>query len=256
MNDPRRPQADHGRHRSQRPVADTDRQKATRPNLDNLRKRAKTLVRQHREGFYPLAAKLRLAVPRFAKLSDREILDAPFTLADAQRLVAREAGYADWALAAKELGKMSIATTPAASVPETARLCIAYPQLFVADVPRAAKFYEKTLGFSIAYLYGEPPFYALVTRDGIGLNLRCVVPPPVDSALREKKSLLGASIITNGVKALFLEFKERGADLAQTLTEQPWGATDFIVRDPDGNLLCFASPASENDRRWSAAPPG
>lgn len=32
--------------------------------------------------------------------------------------------------------------------------------------------------------------------------------------------------------------------------------TDFIVRDPDGNLLCFASPASDNDSQWSAAPPG
>jgi catechol 2,3-dioxygenase-like lactoylglutathione lyase family enzyme len=246
--------------RHQRPVADADRQKAVtpkagRPNLDNLRKRAKTLVRQHRDRYHPVAARLRQAVPRFAELSDRAILDAPFTLADAQRVVARDAGYADWALATKELRKMSKATTkPAARSPETARLCIAYPQLFVADVPRSAQFFEQTLGFSIEYLYGEPPFYGLVSRDGIGLNLRCVAPAPIDPALREKESLLAANIVAEGVKALFLEFKKRGADFAQTLTEQPWGATDFIVRDLDGNLLCFASPASDNDKRWSAAP--
>jgi uncharacterized glyoxalase superfamily protein PhnB len=43
-------------------------------------------------------------------------------------------------------------------------------------------------------------------------------------------------------KPLFLEFKEAGADFRLTLTRQPWGAQNFIVRDPDGNLLLFSSP--------------
>jgi hypothetical protein len=30
----------------------------------------------------------------------------------------------------------------------------------------------------------------------------------------------------------------------QTLKQRPWGARNFIVRDPDGNLLLFASPAN------------
>ena len=121
------------------------------------------------------------------------------------------------------------------------RLCIAYPQLFVADVQRAAEFYEQKLGFSIAYLYGAPPFYGLVTLDDVGLNLRCVAPAPIDPALRERDSLLSANIVVEGVKVLFLELQSRGVDFAQMLKEQPWGATDFIVRDIDGNLLCFAS---------------
>jgi catechol 2,3-dioxygenase-like lactoylglutathione lyase family enzyme len=121
------------------------------------------------------------------------------------------------------------------------RLRIAYPQLFVADVQRAAEFYEQKLGFSIAYLYGTPPFYGLVTLDDVGLNLRCVVPPPIDAALRARESLLSANIVVEDVKALFLELQKRGVDFAQALKQQPWGATDFIVRDPDGNLLCFAS---------------
>src|SRR5262249_6084571 len=121
------------------------------------------------------------------------------------------------------------------------RLRIAYPQLFVADVQRAAEFYVQKLGFSIAYLYGAPPFYGLVTLDDVGLNLRCVASPLIDPSLRERESLLGANIVVDGVKALFLEFQRRGVDFAQTLKEQPWGATDFVVRDIDGNLLCFAS---------------
>jgi catechol 2,3-dioxygenase-like lactoylglutathione lyase family enzyme len=130
-----------------------------------------------------------------------------------------------------------------------ARLRIAYPQLFVADVASAAEFYERKLGFSIAYLYGAPPFYGLVVLDDVGLNLRFVPTPPIDGALREQESLLSANIVVEGVKALFLEMQMRGVDFAQTLKEQPWGATDFIVRDIDGNLLCFASPVDPTHAR-------
>jgi catechol 2,3-dioxygenase-like lactoylglutathione lyase family enzyme len=123
----------------------------------------------------------------------------------------------------------------------TPGLCVAYPQLFVADVPRSAKFFNEKLGFGTEYLYGEPPFYGLVTRNGVGLNLRHVDAPVIDPALRERESLLSASIPTEGVKALFLEFQARGVDFAQTLKLQPWGAHDFIVRDLDGNLFGFGS---------------
>jgi uncharacterized glyoxalase superfamily protein PhnB len=225
--------------------------KLDRPNLENLRKRAKTLVRQHRDRYYPVAAKLRLAVSRFATLSDEMILDASFTLGDAQWVVAREAGYADWAQATKELRNMPTTSKQAQSEPPTPRLRIAFPQLFVADVRRAAAFYEEKLGFSIAYLYGEPPFYGLVMRDGVGLNLRYVAAPPIDQTVRERESVLSANIVVENVKALFLELQRRGVDFAQALKEQPWGATDCIVRDVDGNLLCFASPVDDTPRNQS-----
>ena len=216
-------------------------------NLENLRKRAKTLVRQHRDRYHPVAAKLRAAELRFAAMSDHAILDAPFTLADAQALVAREVGYPDWDHATRALAAQAPTPTPRATTAEeeVARLRIAFPQLFVADVSRTAEFYEKTLGFSIAYVYGEPPFYGLVTRDGVGLNLRWVPSPPISPVLCEQESLLSANIVVDGVKALYLDLQRRGADFAQRLKEQPWGATDFIVRDLDGNRICFASPTRD-----------
>ena len=41
--------------------------------------------------------------------------------------------------------------------------------------------------------------------------------------------------------ALFLA--AAGVAFAQPLKHEPWGARDFIVRDPDGNLVLFAGPA-------------
>jgi catechol 2,3-dioxygenase-like lactoylglutathione lyase family enzyme len=128
-----------------------------------------------------------------------------------------------------------------ASAATRPRLACAYPQLFVSDVEATAKFYVNVLGFKLIYLYGKPPFYGLVERDGAGLNFRHVDAPIVDQALRERESYLSASIPVYGVEALYDELKARGAPLAQDLKVQPWGAKDFIVRDPDGHMICFGS---------------
>ncbi len=45
------------------------------------------------------------------------------------------------------------------------------------------------------------------------------------------------------IQRLFLEFQSAGVAFHQTLQKQPWGARNFIVKDPDGNLLLFAGPA-------------
>lgn len=71
-------------------------------NLENLRKQAKQILRWHREGHYPVAATIRAALPRFCDLTDRAVLAAPFSLADAQAVIARQNGFEDWAALKKE----------------------------------------------------------------------------------------------------------------------------------------------------------
>lgn len=208
-------------------------------NLENLKKRAKTLVKQHRTGHYPVATRLRLGLSRFADLSDKAILAAPFVLADALEVVAREEGFSSWVNASRESKNMPKAQSSNAN-DDTPRLVAAYPQARVADVTCAAEFYREKLGFRVVYLYGEPPFYGLVARDGAWINLRHV-DTPERSRREDEADVLMANIPVHGIKRLYLELRTRGVDFAQTLKEEPWGATDFIVRDPDGNLLCFAS---------------
>jgi len=48
---------------------------------------------------------------------------------------------------------------------------------------------------------------------------------------------------SDAIKQLFLEFQAAGVAFNQPLKREPWGAKDFIVQDPDGNLLLFAGPA-------------
>jgi uncharacterized glyoxalase superfamily protein PhnB len=117
----------------------------------------------------------------------------------------------------------------------------AEPQLFVADIERAIRFYVGALGFETAFVHGDPPFYAQVVRDGARLNLRHVDQPAFDESFRKTEpDALSATLAIDDAAALFAEFQRAGATFHQPLKHEPWGAQTFIVADPDGNLLCFA----------------
>jgi len=120
-----------------------------------------------------------------------------------------------------------------------AALRSAEPQLFVADIQRSCDFFTAKLGFAVVFLHGNPPFYGQVGRDGARLNLRHVDAPLVDQALRERQDYLSASINVDDVSRLYDEFQRASVPFHQTLRKEPWGATTFIVKDPDGNLLLF-----------------
>jgi len=208
------------------------------PTLETLKKQAKLLVRRHRERLHTVAPQIRSGSPRFAGLTDAEVLDAPFTLADAQALIAAERGYPSWAaLKAGMAAETKAKSPPRAGARPKLRLVEA--TLFVADIGAACRWFEEVLGFSTVFAYGEPPFFGQVARDGVPINLRYACEPVFAGDVREREDLFGAMVGVSGVKALYEEFKARGAVFHQGLKRHPWGAIDFVVKDPDGNLISF-----------------
>ena len=214
------------------------------PSLENLRKQAKLILRWHRERHYPVAAQIRQLVPRFLNMSDSEILAASFKLSDAQEMVARQHGFDSW-----QALKTGLSTTSrkVKSSPSKATIVDAEPQLLVADIKRSCELFCKKLGFSLVFSYGSPPYYAQVARDAARLNLKCVEERQIESTVRDREELLSVSMTVataDEIKLLFLEFQSAGVTFRQTLKRQPWGAKNFVVKDPDGNLLLFAGPAN------------
>jgi catechol 2,3-dioxygenase-like lactoylglutathione lyase family enzyme len=215
-------------------------------NLENLKKQAKLVLRWHRERYYPVAAEIRAALPRFRDLSDRDILAQNFKLSDAQEMVARQSGFDSW-----QALKAGIDTMPREASQRQdnkshgAGIAMTAAQLFVADIKTSCDFFTEKLGFAIVFVYGEPPFYAQVKRDRGMLNLRHMDRPVIDPALRDREILLSADMAVETaeeIKQLFLEFQAKGVTFFQTLKKEPWGARTFIVKDVDGNLLLFAGP--------------
>jgi uncharacterized glyoxalase superfamily protein PhnB len=214
------------------------------PNLENLKKQAKLILRWHRERHYPVAAQIRGYLPRFLNMPDSEILAASFKLSDAQEMVARQQGFDGWR--AMKIG-LSATSPKVKSSSSKATIVSAEPQLFVTDIQRSCEFFREKLGFSLVFSYGKPPYYAQVGRDVARLNLRCVERPVMESTVRDRRELLSVSMTVataDEIKLLFLEFQSAGIAFHQTLKKQPWGAKNFVVKDPDGNLLLFAGPAN------------
>jgi len=218
------------------------------PNLENLKKQAKVILRWHRERHYPVAAQIRGNLPRFLNMPDSEILTASFKLGDAQEMVARQQGFDSWQALKTGLSKtpLKVKSSPSKSSLSKATIVSAEPQLFVTEIKKSCEFFCEKLGFSLVFSYGKPPYYAQVGRDAARLNLRCVE-RPVESTVRDREELLSVSMTVataHEIKLLFLEFRSAGVAFHQTLKKQPWGARNFVVKDPDGNLLLFAGPAN------------
>jgi catechol 2,3-dioxygenase-like lactoylglutathione lyase family enzyme len=206
------------------------------PTLETYRKQAKLLLRWHREGNYSIGGRVR-KLKRYESLTDADVLSLKFTLALAQEIVAIEAGHQDWA----ELKAAANVTKSPRAKSGAPELKNAIPVLLVRDVASSANFFKEKLGFQIDFLHGVPPFYGAVSRDGACLHMRCVQEPRFAQAAADEESLISVFIEVSNVQALFEEFKERKVEFAQKLTKQAWGGTDFHIRDPDGNVICFVT---------------
>ena len=118
-------------------------------------------------------------------------------------------------------------------------------QLFVTDIKASCDFFTDKLGFAIDFVYGDPPFYGQVRRDNAQLALRLICEPVFVGDIREREHLLSASITVDTadeIKQLFLDFQAAEVRFHQALKKEPWGARDFVILDPDGNLILFAGP--------------
>lgn len=213
------------------------------PNLENLKKQAKQYLRWHRDRYHPVAAEIRAALPRFRHLDDHQVLDASFKLSDAQELVARQLGYEGW----QALKAGALTMNAKAKQPNIAPvLSGTEAQLYVTDMKASTEFFTSKLGFTVDFMYGDPPYYGLVKRDCARLCLRLVCEPVFVGDIRKREHLLSASITVDTadeIKQLFLDFQAAGVSFHQALKKEPWGARNFIVVDPDGNLMLFAGPA-------------
>ena len=211
------------------------------PTLEAYRKQAKQLVRWHREGNHSVGGRIR-GLSRYRSLTDKQALALKFPLAEAQEIVAREAGFESWAALRAAVENPVSAPRPTRSLGAAPpRIQSAIPVIFVSSVQTSAEFFRDKLGFKIDFLHGEPAFYGGVSRDGVTLHLRFVHAPVVSEELREKESLLAAFLVVENIKELFAEYKAKKVELIGTLRKEAWGGPTFTVRDPDGNRILFSS---------------
>lgn len=113
------------------------------------------------------------------------------------------------------------------------------PVLLVRDVSRAHDYYTSALGFGAARMWGEPPTFCIVRRDGLELMLSQV---DAGDEFRPNGSYghrIDAYFWVHDVDAFHAELTGSGAAVTSAPEDRSYCCREFEVRDPDGHVLCF-----------------
>jgi catechol 2,3-dioxygenase-like lactoylglutathione lyase family enzyme len=135
---------------------------------------------------------------------------------------------------------------PTPSTPSQPILTSVAAHLYVRNLKGSTDFFTSKLGFTIDFIYGDPPFYGQVSRDNARLALRSMDEDFFAEDIRQREGLLSASITlarADETRQLFAAYEAAGVSFDQTLRTEPWHALTFVVKDPDSNLILFAGPA-------------
>jgi catechol 2,3-dioxygenase-like lactoylglutathione lyase family enzyme len=116
------------------------------------------------------------------------------------------------------------------------------PFFIVKDLQTSISYYRERLGFQLDFLGPEDgPYYAGVSRDGIGIMLKAILPDvlPCPNHTRHEWARWDAYIYALDPDALFDEFSKRGASFVKTLSFIDDGLWGFEITDADGYVIAF-----------------
>lgn len=129
---------------------------------------------------------------------------------------------------------------PGTVVPMPKMTAIA-PVLVVKDVLASVDYWKEKVGFDRAEVYGDPPNFAMVGKDGLTIMLaqtpHGVDPPPANWKVVEKTNQV--YIWVDDASALYRELQDRGATIDFTLYDTPWGTREFGIQDLDDHDIAF-----------------
>jgi catechol 2,3-dioxygenase-like lactoylglutathione lyase family enzyme len=123
-----------------------------------------------------------------------------------------------------------------------ARIVRVAPYLLVPDVAAAGEYYRDVLGFTREYEAGEPPEFAIYSRDGHPVMFRRAADPRRIVPAERQGGTWDLFCWVDGIDALQAELEQRGAEFAYRLTVQQYGMREIAVRDLNGYVLGFGEP--------------
>lgn len=132
--------------------------------------------------------------------------------------------------------------------PQRTRILSSAHYFHVADLTKAVEFYRDVLGFPRQKLYGEPPFFAIVGRDNENVMLAQAPDPAMVTPAAKRvgsPDAWDAYFWVEDARALYDEFRARGAVVGEEPIKKPHGCLEFELGDADGYRLVFGQDLDE-----------
>jgi predicted enzyme related to lactoylglutathione lyase len=116
------------------------------------------------------------------------------------------------------------------------------PVFLAEDIAKTCEYYEKVLGFSIGFTYGDPPSFASVYRNNAVIHLN-------RGAAGEGRRGGGPDgyVIVNDVDELHEEMSRHGATIVSEPVTAEYGMREFVVEDCNGYRLTLAEGIFRED---------
>jgi uncharacterized glyoxalase superfamily protein PhnB len=116
-------------------------------------------------------------------------------------------------------------------------------ELFVPDVAEATRFYAATLGFTV--IRTTPPNEPVFAIAHLGEAVLMFMHDPFYAGTRADLDYRGAGVdvrlMVPDVDAVYERIRAAGVEVMNPIGDRDYGLRDFIMRDPFGFRLRFAS---------------
>ncbi len=121
-----------------------------------------------------------------------------------------------------------------------AKITASAPILLVKDVVKSAEYFRDKVGFTEQNLYGHPPNFAIIRRDGITLML---AQAPEDYTIvphwKVVEKMWDVYFWVDDADAIYAEMQTSGAIIDYTLYTAPHGVREFGIQDLDDHDIAF-----------------
>lgn len=116
----------------------------------------------------------------------------------------------------------------------------AVPVIYTADIEKSISYYTSMLGFLPDFSYGDPPVYAGVKSGSTEIYFS--INDDFISTIHERKLNPEIFLWIPDAEALFSFHVAKGVEIFEQLSDRPWGARQYVVKEINGYHLKFAQP--------------
>lgn len=104
----------------------------------------------------------------------------------------------------------------------------------VSNLEESIDFYTNKLGFEKTFEWGEPMYYAVVKRGGVGIHLT-----KRSDGGRPSKYHRALYVFVNDIEKVNKDCKDKKVRIVNDLESRDYKMRDFDIEDPDGFIITF-----------------
>jgi uncharacterized glyoxalase superfamily protein PhnB len=126
-----------------------------------------------------------------------------------------------------------------------AKLVEAVPVFLVDDIASTMLWYSVKLGFTADAFPPSPPHtFCILTKDGVKIFLQQLARYRKPGLYDEREGgVWSVYLQTDDVREAYKALSQLpDVTILEPLRHQPYGQTEFVIRDPNGYTLVFAEP--------------